>query len=145
MHPVGTKLPNDFGLYDMHGNVYEWCEDVYDRTFYGKPEALLPNPLATAGSGNRVFRGGTFRNFAQFARSADRFSIDPSDRAPSSISAPPGRYADFFYRFTLGLPPPPRASAAVGGRLGKNKSGSLRRNARLTSSPDFSPDSYCGP
>ena len=79
MDPVGTKLPNDFGLYDMHGNVYEWCEDVYDRTFYGKPEALLPNPLATAGSGDRVFRGGRFLGGAQSARSANR-RVFPSFR-----------------------------------------------------------------
>ena len=46
--PVGQKLPNPLGLFDMHGNVSEWCEDAYDATFYSKPEALGPNPVATS-------------------------------------------------------------------------------------------------
>ena len=80
-HPVGGKLANAFGLYDMHGNVWEWCEEVYDSAFYGKPEASLANPLATAGSVGRVLRGGSFANVAQFARSAARFSYFPSFRS----------------------------------------------------------------
>ena len=71
-HPVAGKQPNPFGLFDMHGNVYEWCEDVYDIGFYGKPEAAGPNPVSTAGSGNRVFRGGGSDRPAVRCRSAFR-------------------------------------------------------------------------
>ena len=49
-HPMGKKEPNQFGLHDMHGNVYEWCEDVYDPDFYSKPEATRKNPVCTSGS-----------------------------------------------------------------------------------------------
>jgi formylglycine-generating enzyme required for sulfatase activity len=79
--PVGTKQPNPFGLFDMHGNVWEWCEDVYDSGFYGKPEAAGPNPVATSGSGLRVFRGGGWPHPATFCRSADRFVSSPGGRS----------------------------------------------------------------
>jgi len=75
--PVGQKQPNPFGLHDMHGNVWEWCEDVYDAGFYEKPEATDPNPVSTAGSGIRVFRGGSFRDLAVLCRSAFRGTFGP--------------------------------------------------------------------
>ena len=77
-HPVGEKEPNPFGLFDMHGNVFEWCEDVFDAAFYGQPEAAGPNPVATAGSALRVFRGGSFIDGAVFCRSAFRNGSIPS-------------------------------------------------------------------
>ena len=57
-HPVGTKLPNGFGLFDMHGNLYEWCGDFYDEKWYEKSSPNDPNGPA-AGS-DRVIRGGTW-------------------------------------------------------------------------------------
>jgi len=63
-HPVGRKLPNPFGLHDVHGNVYEWCEDEF-----------------SPGSVYRVFRGGFFNSYAQNCRSASRNSNPPSSRS----------------------------------------------------------------
>jgi formylglycine-generating enzyme required for sulfatase activity len=76
-HPVGKKSANGFGLHDMHGNVREWCEDVYDAEFYSKPEASEMNPICQAGSG-RVFRGGSWDDDAVGCRSAYRAGNDPA-------------------------------------------------------------------
>ena len=81
-HPVGQKMPNQFGLYDMHGNVLEWCEDVYHREFYSKPEAMRNDPVCTSGTPFRVLRGGSrHRPFVE-CRSASRHQTDPSHRNP---------------------------------------------------------------
>jgi formylglycine-generating enzyme required for sulfatase activity len=71
-HLVGRKPPNSFGLYDMHGNVYEWCQDVFDENAYGKRGDLTVNPLVTSGSPNRVNRGGSWNAAARLARSSCR-------------------------------------------------------------------------
>ena len=71
-HAVGQKQPNAFGLHDVHGNVWEWCEDVYDVGFYSKPEAAGPDPLCTSGSVSRVYRGGSWNSNAERCRSAVR-------------------------------------------------------------------------
>jgi formylglycine-generating enzyme required for sulfatase activity len=67
---VGTKLPNPWGLYDMHGNVYEWCSDWYDGNYYSTSPSDDPTG-PTAGSG-RVLRGGYWGSSAQSCRSAYR-------------------------------------------------------------------------
>ena len=80
-HAVGSKkVPNDFGLHDVHGNVLEWCEDVYDSTFYEKPEAMQKDPVCTSGSGGRVLRGGGWVSVAGDCRSACRDYNVPSGR-----------------------------------------------------------------
>ena len=79
-HPVGQKKPNAWGLYDMHGNVWEWCEDGYLPGYYANSPAedpKGPGPLAN----NRVARGGSCHHPAEDARSACRyFWGKPSNR-----------------------------------------------------------------
>jgi formylglycine-generating enzyme required for sulfatase activity len=75
-HEVGAKLPNPFGLYDMHGNVVEWCEDIFGN-FYSAPEAAGPDPLCTSGTPFRVARGGDFSTQAFSCRSAFRDAYHP--------------------------------------------------------------------
>jgi len=74
--PVGSKLPNAYGLYDMHGNVDEWCWDRYDAGYYASSPAVDPDGPATGGS--RVLRGGSYGSYARGCRSASRFGLDPS-------------------------------------------------------------------
>ncbi len=83
-HFVGEKRPNAFGLYDMHGNVLEWCRDVFAGDFYLRPEASLRDPVCE-GSGQdpnepRVLRGGSYEGLAEYLRSADRYSERPERR-----------------------------------------------------------------
>ncbi len=73
-HPVGQKQPNQWGLYDMLGNVYEWCKDG-QRDYTNNDER---DPLGPEG-GERVFRGGCWFNAARSPRCAFRYAFDPDD------------------------------------------------------------------
>jgi formylglycine-generating enzyme required for sulfatase activity len=75
-HEVGKKLPNGLGIYDMSGNVYEWC---WDRNGSYTSGAQTDPVGATSGS-DRVLRGGYWGHFGQFLRSALRNCVIPSDR-----------------------------------------------------------------
>jgi len=79
-HPVGQKAGNGFGLHDMHGNVYEWCADVYNQSFYGTPEAAGLDPVCTSGSESQVWRGGAFYDLHDFVRCACRSWYYPEVR-----------------------------------------------------------------
>ena len=72
-HVVGTKESNDLGIYDMSGNVWEWCEDVYDERAYDKHERN--NPLIASGSTSRVVRGGNWNGSDMGCRSTFRTTL----------------------------------------------------------------------
>ncbi|MEP7338530.1 MAG: formylglycine-generating enzyme family protein, partial [Acidobacteriota bacterium] len=78
-HQVGEKKANDFGLYDMHGNVWEWCEDVWHTDYTDSPTDGSAW-LSGGDSGFRVLRGGSWVNYGYFCRSSLRNSLRPGDR-----------------------------------------------------------------
>jgi len=71
-HQVGTKKANPFGLYDMHGNLWEWRADVYAPTAYRYRRSITVDPLLSSGLEYRVLRGGSWVNDFGHARSANR-------------------------------------------------------------------------
>ncbi|MCD4678683.1 MAG: SUMF1/EgtB/PvdO family nonheme iron enzyme [Desulfobacula sp.] len=75
-HSVGSKEPNGLGIYDMSGNVWEWCEDVYDKEAYSKHSRN--NPLVTSGGSYRVGRGGSWCDESWGVRCANRSGFRPS-------------------------------------------------------------------
>lgn len=91
-HAVGAKAANNFGLYDMHGNVWEWCEDVWDPKAYSKRDSKWTGKaweLKDAGSdvrfseeneAFRVLRGGSWCNHELFCRCATRCKANPLER-----------------------------------------------------------------
>ena len=70
--------PNAWGLYDMHGNVWQWCQDWYDRDYYAKSPA--DDPTGPLGGLTRVFRGGSQELPAPYCRSARRIIFEPGWR-----------------------------------------------------------------
>ena len=90
-HPVGEKKPNAWGLYDMHGDVLEWCADWYHDGYYaGSPK---DDPTGPATGSYRVSRGGSLFCPAGGCRSAFREYFEPK------------RY-DFYLGFRVSLVPP---------------------------------------
>jgi formylglycine-generating enzyme required for sulfatase activity len=76
-HRVGRKLPNPWGLYDMHGNVWEWCQDWYAP--YGT-EKTVSDPMGPARGTSRLLRGGSFFFQSSYVRSAFRYNNRPPTR-----------------------------------------------------------------
>ena len=77
-HPVGTRLPNDFGLYDMHGNINEWCLDWNDTTRPFAPDPVTDPWGYTSGEG-RITRSGCYNYNVPLCRSARRGKDPPQD------------------------------------------------------------------
>ena len=85
-HPVATKAPNELGIYDMSGNVYEWCNDWYDDY----TSASQTNPTGPNSGSFRVFRGGSWNGNARYCRVSNRL-----------INAPTRRYNSLGLRLAL--------------------------------------------
>ena len=76
-HPVGEKRPNPFGLFDMHGNVWEWCLDWYSSVYAG---GTVTAPVGPDSGRARIFRGGGWDWSASKCRSAFRNNVTPTRR-----------------------------------------------------------------
>ncbi len=77
-HPVGTKAPNGLGIYDMSGNVWEWCMDWYDKNYYKR--SPRNNPHGPSSGYIRVLRGGAWDVGPWNGRSACRGWLRPGNR-----------------------------------------------------------------
>jgi len=77
-HPVGGKKPNAWGLYDMHGNVWQWCADWNDSTYYA--HSPIDDPTGPASGTLRISHGGCWFSGAGAARSANHGRIEPEHR-----------------------------------------------------------------
>jgi formylglycine-generating enzyme required for sulfatase activity len=77
-HPVGSKAPNSLGLYDMSGNVFQWCLDWDDKNYYrSSPQQ---DPQGPASAEHRVIRGGSWRSLQHGVRASYRLGMKPDNQ-----------------------------------------------------------------
>ena len=88
IHPVGEKKPNEWGFHDMHGNVWEWCQDWYGPY----PNSPVTNPLGLSKGSSRILRGGSRIDVAEECRSGFR-----------SWEAPTTRFSNLGFRLVLNI------------------------------------------
>ncbi|MEZ4772262.1 MAG: formylglycine-generating enzyme family protein [Bacteroidia bacterium] len=94
-HPVGQKLPNELGIYDLSGNIWEWCEDDWHNNYIDAPTDGSAWVSSENRGSDRVFRGGSWGSTPDRCRIAFRLSISPVLRDPYlgfrlAMSAPSG-------------------------------------------------------
>jgi formylglycine-generating enzyme required for sulfatase activity/uncharacterized caspase-like protein len=77
-HPVGQKKPNELGIYDMSGNVWEWCSDFYDNNYYF--DSPQHNPQGPSKSSYHILRGGSYEDNISFIRTKNRGRTYPFDK-----------------------------------------------------------------
>jgi sulfatase modifying factor 1 len=79
IHQVAAREPNSLGIFDLHGNVWEWCADIYDQDFYDSCPTVDPvaQALPEAEPADRVCRGGCMHSFAEMCRTRYRFHEPP--------------------------------------------------------------------
>ena len=88
-HAVGTKRPNAYGLHDFHGNLYEWCLDVYQEGFYASKAATSLDPVYEGVGVYRVVRGGGWLYESASCRSGNRFAIESTASGNSRLGLRP--------------------------------------------------------
>jgi formylglycine-generating enzyme required for sulfatase activity len=99
-HPIGEKnKPNGYGLHDMHGNVFNWCQDWYGKRYYSTspindPKGPVEGEIVKSlNSVARVMRGGSWSHLAEYCRSGHRDHDAPGDR-----------YSDLGFRVVIAYP-----------------------------------------
>ena len=79
-HPVGQKRPNAWGLFDMHGNLWEWCQDWHEEDYYAHSPSV--DPTGPDSGSARALRGGSWVNSPWHCRCAHRFRFEPQATGP---------------------------------------------------------------